>query len=193
MMLRSHKVVECTSLVGPGKRFCLWVQGCKRHCEGCMATETWDMNGGYPINTEDVIRNVLETDDIEGITFLGGEPFEQAEALSIIGKAVRKEGLSVVTFTGYTIEEIVDTRNEGFRELLAVTDLLIDGAFRIELKSLDRPWIGSSNQRHIFMTERYSLKNIKTVKNKLEVRIYPDGRTMVSGMGEFTKIYEYMI
>jgi anaerobic ribonucleoside-triphosphate reductase activating protein len=192
MTLRVHRILEKTQIAGPGWRFSVWVQGCRRHCQGCLAPETWDKDGGYSLDTQEIIDSATNAPDIEGITFLGGEPFEQAQALALIGKALREQGLSVVTFTGYTLEELREADDHDYNELLAVTDLLIDGAFDEEQKSLARPWVGSSNQRFLFLTERYTEKDIIHLNNKLEVRIFPDGRARVTGMGDFPLFQEYL-
>jgi len=188
MLLRVNRILEKTEVAGPGYRFTVWVQGCGRKCAGCMASETWSPVGGSLLSTDDIIQKVLATHGIDGITFLGGEPFEQAEALFLIGKELRRHGFSVVTFTGYLLEELLRSENAGFNNLLSVTDLLIDGDFQENKKSLIRPWVGSSNQRYIFLTDRFSENDINQVRNKLEVRIFPDGRAVVTGMGDFHQI-----
>jgi len=192
MMIRVHRIIENTGVAGPGQRYCLWAQGCKRQCEGCFAVDTWNADGGYLISIDEVIRSIHSTGGIEGITFLGGEPFEQAKKLAIIGKEAKLCGLSVVVFTGYTLKELLKSKNEGFSELLNVTDLLIDGAFQINKKSFDHPWVGSSNQQYIFLTNRYSADDIILADNKIEVRIYPNGKTITNGMGDFSKIQKYL-
>ena len=194
MSVHLHKIIENTYVAGPGKRYCIWVQGCNRRCAGCLAQETWSETGGYYEDVDKIIRDIKESidrDAIEGITFLGGEPFQQAQSLSAIGREIKNTGLSVVTFTGYTIEELARADNEGFNDLLAVTDILIDGAFQLENWSLDRPWVGSSNQRYHFLTKRYTEQVLQT-KNKLEVRIYRNGKTIVSGMGDFHQMIYYL-
>jgi len=188
MQILTHRIIENTNIAGPGRRFCLWVQGCKRHCAGCYASDTWDQEDGYLLSTEEIMQDIRDTVDIEGITFLGGEPFDQAKGLSEIGKESKMLGLSVVTFTGYTLEELKESDNNDFFELLAATDLLIDGPFQLDKKNLDRPWVGSSNQRYIFLTKRYSDADISPINNKLEVRIFPNGKTIVAGMGDFISI-----
>jgi len=192
MRLRVHRVIENTTIAGPGKRYCLWVQGCSRHCKGCLAVDTWDRNGGELFDTDELIQSILSAADIEGVTFLGGEPFEQAKALSDIGKTIKLYGLSVVTFTGYTLEEIQESNNGDYNGLLEVTDLLVDGAFQIEKMSLDRPWVGSSNQRYIYLSDRYFANETEKVGNRLEIRIYPNGKTIVAGMGDFMQVMEYL-
>ena len=123
---------------------------------------------------------------IEGVTFLGGEPFEQAKALGVIAEAVRKKGLSVVCFTGGKYEEL--KQNPDNKKLLDNTDLLIDGEFIEELTDYSRPWCGSSNQRYHFLTDRYDEEIFTKYKNKVEINISKNGQTFMNGMGNFDEI-----
>ena len=84
-------------------------------------------NGGYEATVEEMEARIVDVSDIEGVTFLGGEPFEQAEALADLGRRVRRAGLSVMTFTGYVLEDILKSSRQGWHDLLAVTDLHLDG------------------------------------------------------------------
>ena len=122
------------------------------------------------------------------MTFLGGEPFEQAEPLSRFAQNVKKLGLSVVCFTGYTIEELRAKNSQAVNKLLENVDLLVDGGFEKDNFDLSRPWVGSSNQRYIFLTDFYSPEEIKKYKNKVEVRISEGGKLEINGMGDFERI-----
>ena len=86
---------------------------------------------------------------LDGVTFSGGEPFEQASALADIGKSIKSMGLNIITYSGYLYEDIIDSNNEAWHELLKTTDILIDGKFDITKKSLDLKFRGSTNQRII--------------------------------------------
>ena len=90
MKLRVYNIIKKTHVEGPGTRYCIWVQGCSRHCEGCYAKNTWDKNTGEIMDTKDIIQDIKSQKGIEGVTFLGGEPFEQAGALSSIARNVKK-------------------------------------------------------------------------------------------------------
>ena len=125
---------------------------------------------------------------IEGVTFLGGEPFEQAEALGIIAEAVKKMSLSVLCFTGGYLEELL--KDEVNKKLLNNTDLLIDGPFEIDKTDYSRPWCGSSNQRYHFLTDRYDENIFTKYKNKVEVNISKNGVVFMNGMGNFDEIMQ---
>ncbi len=138
---------------------------------------------------ENLYQKILDSKlkyDIEGVTFLGGEPFEQAEALYELAKRVRKIGLSVMTFSGYYLETIEQSTRKGWHLLLSVTDLLVDGPFVQSKLDVSRPWIGSSNQRYHFLTSRYShLKNkLSTIPNRIEIRLEPNGNISINGLAK---------
>jgi anaerobic ribonucleoside-triphosphate reductase activating protein len=188
MNIRVYRILDRTKMAGPGHRFCLWVQGCSHHCNGCMAVETWSSNGGSNMETDDIVKRMPSVSSIEGITFLGGEPMEQAEAVYEIAKAAQAGGLTVTVFTGYTYRELLDKSEACVKKLLEVTDLLIDGPFMQNKFDLMRPWVGSSNQQYIFLTDKYSESDLVGVRNQVEVRIFSDGKALINGMGDFKKI-----
>lgn len=188
MNLRVFNIIKNTKVEGPGKRYCIWTQGCSRYCRGCQAPHTWPHRGGKLFDVEDIIADIRNQKDIEGITFLGGEPFEQAQACGIIAKSVKSNGLSVLCFTGGLIEDLrADSKN---KLLLENTDLLIDGPFEIEKTDYSRPWCGSSNQRYHFLTDRYNEEIFTKYKNKVEVNISKNGVVFMNGMGNFNEILQ---
>lgn len=190
MKLRIHRILPKTKVEGPGIRCCIWVQGCSIHCKGCGAKETWAFEGGELLEVDEIYNMIKNIKDIEGITFLGGEPFEQASALYKLAIRVKSRGLTVLTFTGYTYEYIVGANRSEWNDLLSVTDLLIDGPFEEDKFDLSRPWVGSSNQNYRFLTFAYKYleNNLSCIKNKVEVRLNKNGTIFVSGMGNFNDI-----
>lgn len=189
MMLRVFNILKKTKVEGPGTRYCIWVQGCSRHCAGCQAKHTWPHSGGVLMDTDSIIKDIiLNKDNIEGVTFLGGEPFEQAEALGEIAYAVKNEGLSVLCFTGGLLEIL--SQNPVNKKLLDNTDLLIDGAFEADRLDYSRPWCGSSNQRYHFLTNRYNEEIFTKYKNKVEINISHSGAIFMNGMGNFNEIQQ---
>ena len=187
-MIDVFKILKNTQVEGPGNRFCIWVQGCKRHCKGCWAKDTWEFGVGTKYSVEELFSQIKEIENIEGVTFLGGEPFEQAQELSLLASKVKSLGLSVLCFTGYTIDELRAKNDESVNSLLACIDLLIDGGFEEEKFDLSRPWVGSSNQQYHYLSDVYSPEVISQYKNKIEARIAADGRLEVNGMGDFEQI-----
>lgn len=183
MKIRVHKILKHTKVEGPGTRYCIWFQGCSRHCKGCWAKATWTPDGGEEFEVEDVLKDILSTDGIEGVTFLGGEPFEQKEALEVLACGAQKAGLSVLCFTGGKIEDI----QQKHPNILEHIDLLIDGEFCEEEKDFSRPWVGSKNQRYNFLSNRYDEKILSEYKNKIEINVQKNGLIFINGMGDFEK------
>lgn len=188
MKLRVFNILKNTKVEGPETRYCIWVQGCSHHCRGCQAVHTWSHSGGKLVDIEDIITDIKTQKNIEGVTFLGGEPFEQAEALGEIAEAVQKFGLGVLCFTGGFLEEL--RQNPANQKLLDNIDLLIDGPFDIDNVDYSRPWCGSSNQRYHFLTSRYNEEIFSKYKNKVEVNISKNGVVFMNGMGNFDEILQ---
>lgn len=150
MFLNLASVRPCTESEGPGKRFAIWCQGCLNKCPGCCNPEMQPVEQKHIVSIEDLeqlIRNTIESKHIEGVSFIGGEPFLQAKGLSQLAKWCKDNGLSVLVFSGYTLEELHSLNLEGTTELLEYTDLLIDGRYDEKKPDIERPWIGSQNQK----------------------------------------------
>ncbi len=179
--LRVHRIIPSSRAEGPGSRFVIWVQGCSRGCPGCAVPWTWPEEGGSWYDIDALAEQVLDVPEIEGITFLGGEPFEQAAPLARLGKRLRESGLSVLTFTGYEFAELRAADRDDWNALIAVSDILIDGPFVESVASTERPWVGSSNQRFYFLTSRYA-ENILATPNRIEIRLQPDGSVALNGL-----------
>ena len=186
--MKIYKLIKNTTVEGPGNRFCIWVQGCSRHCKGCFARETWDFSAGIYYDVNALFELIKSQNNIEGVTFLGGEPFEQANEILELSKLIKSINLSIVCFTGFKIEELKQKNDKNINELLDNIDLLIDGGFESENFDLSRPWVGSSNQRYIFLSNRYNEEQIKKYKNKIEMRIDSNGEILINGMGDFEEI-----
>ena len=183
-VLRVHRLLPETEVEGPGRRAALWVQGCPIQCPGCANGATWSLDGGYQATVEDLFNQICRQQNIEGVTFIGGEPFSQATALAALGQLCREHGLSVVTFTGYEHCRLVAARREDWNALLAVTDLLLAGPFLEDQKDFSRPWVGSRNQQFVFLTDRYRQiqAHCFSSKNGLEIQIAPDGGIRLNGL-----------
>lgn len=146
--MRIAGIIPESVVDGPGIRFVVFVQGCAHRCPGCHNPQTWDPEGGKELTLQE-IRKMLRKKraKIRGLTISGGEPFLQAVEMTALALEAKKMGLDVVTYTGYVYEELLALNLPGSRELLEVTDLLVDGPFRRELKDIALAFRGSSNQR----------------------------------------------
>ena len=136
---------------GPGFRFVVFVQGCPHHCPGCHNPQSHPFDGGYEVTVDQLYQAVAENPHLAGVTFSGGEPFCQPEALAALGERVKALGKSVMTYTGYTLEHLWERQDEGTRRLLAVTDILVDGPYVEAERDLTLLFRGSANQRLIDM------------------------------------------
>ncbi len=154
-ILRLFSRQSPVSVLGPGQRAVIWVQGCRFACKNCIVPESWDESAGELVTVPQIADWVLEQPGIEGMTLSGGEPMLQAQALAELVDLVRaKADMGVVCYTGYRLEQLQQYGTPEQQDLLQRTDLLIDGVY-IEEKHADLLWRGSANQRLLLMTERY--------------------------------------
>ena len=142
--------IEKESIVdGPGLRYVLFSQGCIHKCPGCHNPQTHGFTGGETYEIEDLVREIGENPLLSGVTFSGGDPFNQAEPFSVLAEKVRKMGLNIWSYTGYTIEELSGSKDPFQKVLLDQVDVLVEGRFVQSLRTLSKPFAGSSNQRII--------------------------------------------
>lgn len=138
---------------GPGLRSTVFFQGCPHGCFGCHNPETWDRAAGYELSGSQLFEQLKINPLLSGITFSGGEPFLQAAAAAEVGRKIKQTGLNLWVYTGYTWEYLMNhLQREGFKDLLAVTDILVDGPFISRFKS-SLQFRGSNNQRMIRVSE----------------------------------------
>lgn len=142
-------------VAGPGMRSMVWVAGCHRRCPGCSQPEFFGFDTGREVAVGALWHRIRANPDIDGVSFSGGEPFEQAQPLAALAKLVHEVGKTVVCYTGYRLEALQADRDR-FGPLLDEVDLLIDGEYRAELAGTFR-WRGSGNQRLICLTDRITL------------------------------------
>ncbi len=161
MPLRMAGVIRESIVDGPQLRFVVFVQGCPHHCPGCHNPESHDPKGGYESTTTRLWNAIKENPLLRGVTFSGGEPFLWAEELAELGRAVREAGLTVMTYTGFTYEVLLEKAktDEGVHKLLTVTNYLVDGPFILAERDLNIKFRGSRNQRILDITCYPNSKN----------------------------------
>jgi anaerobic ribonucleoside-triphosphate reductase activating protein len=147
--LRLAGVIKESIVDGPGLRFTVFVQGCPHHCPGCHNPQTHDFSGGFDCDVEKLVAEVQKNPLLQGVTFSGGEPFCQCEALYRLATKIKSLGLDLYIYSGYTYEQILQLEDPFARKLLEQCDVLMDGPFLLELRTLDAPFRGSKNQRAI--------------------------------------------
>lgn len=178
LTMQIAQIVPCTEAEGPGKRFAVWFQGCPLRCPGCCNPEFLPFKGGHArtlAELTDELTRARDESGVEGITLMGGEPTAHAAGALALARVSRQLGLSVMVFSGYTLEELRARDDATITKLIATTDILVDGPYVREQPDTERRWIGSRNQRIHFLTPRYSYDAQWRQKNTLEIRVDKDG------------------
>lgn len=164
------EIKYCDVANGPGVRTSLFVSGCSHHCPGCFNKIAWDFNYGKPF-TQDTIDSIIESlkpDYIQGLTLLGGEPFEYSNQKGLLPlvRQVREvlPQKDIWCFTGFLFDkDIIENMCKRWKEtneLLSYIDVLVDGRFVEELKNLNLKFKGSENQRTILVNESLKSGNV---------------------------------
>ena len=158
-MLSILEILEDTTVDGPGFRTAIYAAGCPNVCPGCHNPESWDINRGRWMSTDEILQKVL-ADTFADVTFSGGDPMFQPEGFTALAHAIKQRSRkNIWRYTGYTFESLL--RNPRQAKLLEYIDVLVDGKFRQELRDEDLYFRGSRNQRLIDV--QASLKANKTV------------------------------
>ena len=139
---------------GPGIRMVLFAQGCPHGCAECHNMDSWDCTGGYTLSVDDISKLIKKSHaHKQGVTFSGGEPFDQAGELLELVPVIRELGLDLWAYSGYTYEELVKDVHSVQYQLLCQLDVLVDGRYVHDLREMGLAFCGSSNQRLIAVRE----------------------------------------
>ena len=136
---------------GKGFRLVVFTQGCLHHCKGCHNPETWPMDKGTVMDLDEIKEKIASNGLLDGITFSGGDPFYQPIPCAKLAKWAKERGLNVWAYTGFLYEELLNMPE--VKEFLNLVDVLVDGPFILEEKSLLLNFRGSKNQRVIDLNE----------------------------------------
>lgn len=149
MEIRIAGTVQDSIVDGPGLRYVVFVQGCPHCCAGCHNPQTHDFSGGRLTDTDALFDECVENPLTMGVTFSGGEPFSQAEALYELGTRLKQRGYNLMCYSGWTFEELLKKAetDEFVGKLLGILDTLVDGRFELSRRSLTLRFRGSTNQR----------------------------------------------
>jgi anaerobic ribonucleoside-triphosphate reductase activating protein len=147
---------------GPGMRRVFFAQGCKHNCKGCFNPDTHDFNGGEERDMDELIKDTLSNPILRGVTFSGGDPWEQADKFAYMAKAFKEKELDIWCYTGYTYEYIIENKDKklDWNGLLNNIDVLVDGKFEQEKMQDGLKFRGSINQRIIDVKESLRLNEI---------------------------------
>ena len=144
-LLRIAGTIGESIVDGPGIRYVLFTQGCPHGCPGCHNPQTHDFNGGKEVDTDLLLRDIVKNSFVKAVTFSGGEPFAQPEALAELAAVLKDKGFHLMCYSGYTFEQLLQRKDA--RPLLDKLDLLVDGPFVEARKSIELRFRGSDNQR----------------------------------------------
>lgn len=174
--------IPVTEAEGPGVRFALWVQGCLIRCEACVNPHLFHHRPNRLTSVDDLVARVVAAREkdprLEGVSILGGEPFEQDVPLAAFAREVRALGLTVMVYTGHLLEDLQARRSP----LLEHTDVLVDGPYVAAQRTTKRRFIGSTNQRLFFLTDAYRDDDLRfAAPNHAEIRMNAQGEIQVVG------------
>ncbi|WDC84076.1 anaerobic ribonucleoside-triphosphate reductase activating protein [Caloramator sp. mosi_1] len=160
MKLRIAGINRESLVDGPGIRYVIFSQGCIHNCKGCHNKDTHPLDGGYEVELEKIYNDIIQNRFIDGVTFSGGDPLIQADKFSVLSKMLKEKNIHIICYTGYVFEDIIKQKDK--RELLNNIDILIDGPFMQEKRTLKKSFVGSSNQRIIDVKK--SLESNKVIE-----------------------------
>lgn len=185
MLYVSHRE-PLTKVLGPGQRYALWLQGCKKRCSGCVFPEGQALDkGGEWLSVEKIWQEINAVNNLTGITISGGEPFLQAQALAKLVDIVRKNStLDIMIYSGYTLDELKSRNDAAINFLLANIDILIDGEYLEELNT-NSIYRGSDNQQIHFLSPKYlpfKEKILQTKNRSVEFVCRADGELFMIGV-----------
>ena len=169
----------CTETEGPYKRLAIWFQGCNILCKGCCNSELQSLKIRHVMTVEELFNIILvskEKYDIEGVTFLGGEPTLQKGLISLVS-LLKMNNIGTILFTGKRIEMLDN-------DLVSNLDLIIDGKFEASKIDTKRNLIGSENQNIYFLTNRYEKDEkwfFEKREKKIEINIMKENSIFISG------------
>ena len=175
-VIRLGDTLSSSQIYGPGKRFVIWVQGCTLECTGCWNKEFWTTESGYELEISKLISIISSTNEIEGITILGGEPLEQPEATLNLIQSVKRIGLTVMLYTGYEENEMTDLQ----LECVYASDIVIMGRYVASMRDTTLRWRGSSNQEIKILSEAYKDIEIEE-REEVEITIDTNGAISMAG------------
>lgn len=146
-----YRIYHQSTVDGPGRRSVIQFAGCSIRCDGCYVPETHNRENGNLVSVAEIVTEIEKRrSEHDGVTILGGEPFDQPESLLLLVDSLRSKDYHLVIYSGYKLENLLDRKSTAIDRILAGTDLLIDGSFRKDLTANSGEYRGSSNQKLIF-------------------------------------------
>ena len=175
-MLSIVDILEDTTVDGPGFRTAIYAAGCPNGCPGCHNPESWDINRGRWMSTDEILQKVL-ADNFADVTFSGGDPMYQPEGFTELARAIKRQSRkNIWCYTGYDFEkDLLDTmcpKWEETKQMLSYIDILVDGEFIEAKKDLALRFRGSSNQRIIKVQDSLAANKVIIWDDSKDFSIY---------------------
>ena len=166
-LIRLAGIAENSLVNGKGLRKVFFSQGCSHHCEGCFNQHTWEFAGGRMFDMDELVQKVKDEPFLDGVTFSGGDPFQQADKFAYLAKKLHEANINIWAYTGYTFEELMKLAqtNPHIKEMINNVDVIVDGRFMKDKMSENLKYCGSSNQRVI---------DVKTSLNENKIILFKD-------------------
>lgn len=163
---------------GPGLRSVVWLQGCHLRCPGCFNPEFWPFEGGQSYSVTALADLLIQDPEIEGVSFSGGEPLAQGDALLNLLKLLRIANKGILVFTGIAGTTLRSSSDPVILELMKHVDLMVAGPYD-RLHPSNQPLLASSNQELMYLSNRY--KNRQLGPQRAEYRIDSTGLVTITG------------
>ncbi len=195
-LVRISHYIDSTEVLGPGKRFVIWFQGCKKKCHNCINPDGQAEQGGSLVSVEDIFSEITNSKGIQGVTISGGEPFLQFEPLQELVDRIRRDTrLDLMLYSGYTMKELKRRLGETtLKDFLQKIDIFIDGEY-IESLDTGSMYRGSDNQNIYFFTEKYRsfARQIYEAKSReIEFDVRTDEETYMIGIPPKNFYHEFI-
>ena len=142
--MRVLKIIEGTSVDGPGLRTSVYLAGCSHHCPGCHNPQSWDPQGGTEMSVDELMQ-VIDYNEAP-VTLSGGDPLQHPDVLEL-ARRIRQEGYNLWCYTGHTWEEIAN--DPKLLEVAQLCDVVVEGRFVQAQRDTSLHFRGSKNQRII--------------------------------------------
>lgn len=166
----ASKIQKDSIVDGEGLRVVVWFQGCAHKCLGCHNPQTHEFKIGIKTTVEEVANEILSIENHDGITLTGGDPLFQIEAATELAKILKKHRKNIWCYTGFAFEEILKKSNNNplYLEFLKNIDVLVDGRFISEEKSLSLLFRGSRNQRILNVKRSLKLQKACNIRKYIQ-------------------------
>lgn len=150
--MKVMNIIHDSVVDGEGLRTVIFFAGCPHFCKGCHNPKSWNIRNGTEMTVEEVVEEVA-SNSLTDVTLSGGDPFFQARDVSQVAKRLKELKKNIWAYTGYTLEQLLESPDPYQQKLLHYCDVLVDGPFILEERDLTLNFYGSRNQRIIDLSQ----------------------------------------